>query len=68
MLIGKRIKEILKQKRYTAVWFAKEINCDRRNVYNIFKRSSIDTELLKRISIVLNHDFFKDLSEDCFKL
>lgn len=52
------------EKRYSAVWLAKAINCDRRNVYNIFKRKNLDTALLKRISIALHHDFFKDLSDD----
>lgn len=31
---------------------------ERTNVYNIFKRQSIDTETLLRISQILNHDFF----------
>ncbi|MBR1775264.1 MAG: XRE family transcriptional regulator [Bacteroidales bacterium] len=66
MHIGRQIEKILNEKRYSAVWLAKQINCDRRNIYDIFKRECIDTELLKRISIALQHDFFKDLSEDTF--
>ncbi|MBD5189617.1 MAG: XRE family transcriptional regulator [Bacteroidales bacterium] len=49
-------------KKYTVKWFATQLNCDRRNVYDIFLRQSIDTELLWRISVILNHDFFKDIS------
>ena len=44
--------------------FADKICCQRNNVYNIFKRSKIDTILLKRISEVLNHNFFQDLAND----
>lgn len=44
--------------------FADKICCQRNNVYNIFRRSKIDTILLKRISEVLNHNFFKDLAND----
>ncbi len=64
MHIGKHIEEVLKENRYSVIWLAKQINCDRRNIYNIFKREYIDTELLKRISMAMNHDFFKDLSEE----
>ena len=44
--------------------FADKICCQRNNVYNIFGRSKIDTILLKRISEVLNHNFFQDLADD----
>jgi hypothetical protein len=46
-----------------ATAFAKAINKERSNVYNIFKRDSIDTDLLKKIGHVLRHDFFVDLLE-----
>ena len=68
MHIGQRIKLIIDRhpKDHTVTWFARQLNCDRRNVYNIFARSTIDTELLRRISIILDHNFFKDLSDDTF--
>lgn len=47
---------------YTVTWFAKNLNCDRTNIYDIFSRQSIDTALLMRISCILHHDFFVDLS------
>ena len=40
------------------------INRDRQVIYDIFKRESIDTELLQQISKVLNHDFFSYYSGD----
>lgn len=49
---------------YTVSLFAVQLNCDRTNIYSIFRRPTIDTELLARISRVLEHDFFRDLSED----
>lgn len=66
MHIGELIRaEFLKhEKSHSATWFAQQLNCNRANIYNIFSRSSIDTELLYRISKVLDHNFFKDLSED----
>lgn len=60
--IGKEIKTRLQQMERTPGWLAKKINCDRTNIYKIFQRASIDTELLSRISKALEHDFFIDLS------
>ena len=37
--------------------------CDRTNVYNIFRRQSLDTELLLRISIILEYNFFQIYSD-----
>lgn len=62
MHIGECIKKKLEEEGHSAAWFAERICCTRPHVYKIFRRSSIDTDLLKRISRVLNHDFFKDIS------
>lgn len=57
--IGNLIKEELARQERTISWFARKLYCDRSNVYDIFRRKSIDTELLLRISIVLNCNFFQ---------
>ncbi len=62
--IGQLIREELKQQGRTITWFAKAINCDRTNIYNIFARESIDTNLLTRISKALNKDFFEILTQE----
>lgn len=56
--IGKLIESELHRQERSVAWFAKNLYCDRTNVYHIFKRQSLDTELLLRISQLLNHDFF----------
>ena len=56
--IGKEIKAELRRQRRGATWFARQLYCDRTNVYNIFKRQGIDTRLLERISIILHRNFF----------
>lgn len=67
MNIGKHIEEILrKQGKSAAPWLATQIPCERTNVYNIFKRKSLDVRLLMRISVILEYDFFKELSEEAF--
>ena len=65
MKIGRRIREEFDKmpKNCTIAWFAKELHCERRNVYRIFERENIDIMLLARISRILNHNFFQDLSD-----
>lgn len=66
MHIGKRIKQVMDKQGRSASWLADNIHCERSNVYYIYRRSTIDTELLKKICTILNYDFFKELSEDVF--
>jgi predicted transcriptional regulator len=56
--IGNIIKEIVKTKNLDIGEFAEKINCSRRNAYKIFDRSSIDSELLIKISKVLGQNLF----------
>lgn len=62
--IGQIIKERLDASDMEVTAFAKAIARERSNVYDIFKRDSIDTKLLKKIGQVLKHDFFQDLLEE----
>ncbi len=61
--IGQKIEEIVRVKRFPIVEFARKINTTRNNVYNIFSRESIDTELLRKIGEILEFDFFQLLSK-----
>lgn len=56
--IGNIIKEELENQERTVTWFAEKLYCDRTNAYKIFKKQSIDTDLLLRISQILHKDFF----------
>lgn len=60
--IGSLIKEELEKQERSVSWFARKLACDRSNIYRLFQKESIDTNLLARISIILKHDFFADLS------
>lgn len=66
MHIGELIKDRLAKepKGNTVTWFARCLNCHRVNVYDIFKRRTIDTELLWRISVILKHNFFRDIADN----
>lgn len=43
---------------------AQQLSCSRTNLYKIFKKQSIDTSELLRISRILDYDFFKLYSEE----
>jgi hypothetical protein len=64
MHIGQRIRQVYdaQPRQCSAGWLAARLHTDRTNVYNIFQRHDIDTGLLRRLSQILNHDFFADLS------
>lgn len=57
--IGKLIRKRIEQAGMNKSEFARRINSTPQNVYSIFKRESIDTDLLWEISRVLNYDFFQ---------
>lgn len=57
--IGKLIRKHLEELGMTKSEFARRLHTSPQNIYGIFKRKSIDTELLKNISIILNFDFFQ---------
>ncbi len=60
LFIGKFIEEELRAQERSVVWLSRKLNCNRTNIYKIFHRSTIDTELLLQISNVLQRNFFKE--------
>ena len=56
--IGSLIEQELRKQERSVAWFARKLHCDLSNVYKIFKKQSIDTQLLVNISAILQHDFF----------
>lgn len=60
--IGSIIKTRARAIRLGPTELGSRIETSKQNVYGIFKRKSIDTELLIKISVALDHDFFQYLS------
>ncbi|WP_301203261.1 hypothetical protein [uncultured Duncaniella sp.] len=62
--VGNMVKTVFSQmpRCCTVTWLARSLNCDRSNIYDIFGRQSLDTALLIRLSKILDHDFFADIS------
>jgi plasmid maintenance system antidote protein VapI len=64
MHIGELILKTLEEKERPIAWLARKINCNDANLGRLLKNSQhIHSELLLRISIVLEEDFFKYYSE-----
>lgn len=61
--IGELIRLELEKQERSISWLARKLSCDRAKVYRLFQKNSIDTYDLARISILLSHDFFADLSD-----
>ena len=66
--IGRLIKAELDRQGRKSQWFADQLCFERTNVYNIFRRHSIDTDLLLRISQILQYDFFALYSQRIFNV
>jgi hypothetical protein len=62
--IGSLIEQELRRQDRSVTWLAGELHCDRTNVYKVFKKKSIDTQLLEDISVILLHNFFLDYAEE----
>jgi len=62
--IGKEIELRYKESGIKLSEFARRLNTSPRNVYAIFERTDIKTDLLQKISEVLNFNFFTLYSSD----
>ena len=58
--IGELIHAEMVRQNRTVNWLAKEIYCEKSNVYKLFRRKSIDLAQVMRISDVLGHNFLRD--------
>ncbi|MBP1542438.1 MAG: hypothetical protein ILA25_09790 [Prevotella sp.] len=64
MHVGKRVREVLDEQGRSASWLASKIPCERTNMYDIFKRKDVSVTMLYRISTILGHDFFREISDE----
>lgn len=64
MHIGNQIKIKMKEKKKSVVWLANELGYSRINIYKIFEKRSIDSNILLRISTILDFDFFSLYTEE----
>ncbi|HSZ73021.1 MAG TPA: hypothetical protein VK750_10125 [Cytophagaceae bacterium] len=58
--IGEKIKARAKELRVGPTELASMINTSKQNVYGIYRRKTVDSELLKKLSLALKFDFFSN--------
>ena len=58
--IGQTIKAKLKEQGRTTVWLARQIPCTPNHLYKVYANASINTDLLKQISRILDYNFFAE--------
>lgn len=57
--IGHLIREQLKKDQRSVSWLAREIHCTRNNVYKVFNKPSLDSNLILKISKAMKFNFFQ---------
>lgn len=57
--IGQLIRAQLKADQRSVSWLAREIGCTRNHLYKVFRRPSLDGELLLSISLAMKFNFFQ---------
>ena len=62
MHIGHRIRDVVHEQGHTSVWLARELGCDRTNIYRIYDKQSLDSSVLLRICRILRHNFLAELA------
>ena len=62
--IGHLIREQLRKDQRSASWLAREIHCTRNHVYKIFNKSSLDSDLILKISKTMHFNFFRYYSAE----
>jgi len=65
--VGCLIKEELQRQGRSITWLANSLGYSRQNMYKIFDRKWIYTDLLYKISQIMDYDFFKCFSDSLKK-
>jgi hypothetical protein len=58
--IGQLVKSVFDESGMTVSELARQLHCERTNIYTIFRRRTVDVELLAMLSEILNHNFLDD--------
>ena len=59
VFIGKEIHRELKRQGRSGVWLARQLPCSNNHVYKLFSKKTMDTDLLWRISDIMDVNFFR---------
>ena len=65
--VGNAIHEELYRQGRTVTWLAEQLCYTRPNLYKIFKKDSLDTDFLLKVSRILDRDFLQELHDHAFE-
>ncbi|AMR32437.1 hypothetical protein A0256_13885 [Mucilaginibacter sp. PAMC 26640] len=60
---GQIIEFVVRKEGYNLTDLAKEINVNRRTIYNWFQSESLKDNIIKTIGLTIRHDFSSEFSE-----
>lgn len=61
--VGSLIRAELTRQNQSVTWLAEQLGVERTNCYRFLRASSLHVDVLARISIAMQHDFFADCSK-----
>lgn len=61
--VGNMIKAVMEEQGRNVSWLAQKLHCHRSNVYKIYEKADLNSDIIFKVSQILQHDFFTDLSE-----
>ncbi len=61
--IGASIKARLRELERSEAWLARKVHCDPGNFNRMLKKRSIDTDLLRRISLAMGYNFVMEYGQ-----
>lgn len=64
--VGSMVKQELRRQRTSVLWLSRKLHMERSGVYKMLHRQSLDIDTLIEISVVLDHDFFADISRKLY--
>jgi transcriptional regulator with XRE-family HTH domain len=62
--IGQIIKRIAESKGVTQQTLGEKVNRTKQGIASVYRRGTIDTDLLREISVALDYDFFSHFYDD----
>ena len=60
--IGSIVHAELQRQQLSVTWLAQQLGLQRPNCYRLLRASSLHTDTLLQLSLVLRHDFFREYS------
>jgi DNA-binding Lrp family transcriptional regulator len=65
---GHILEKVIRKDRMSISEISRQLNISRRTLYNWFETENLDLEIIRRVGILIDHDFSKELPEEFAQL